>query len=85
MKLNTNISIENMVVIGTLLATVAISYGSIDTKLKIVQKEVELKANKELIEYKIAVIMKDIAEIKQTLREIKGDINGLHKWMGKLV
>ena len=79
MKLNTNISIENMVVIGALLATVAISYGSIDTKLKIVQKEVELKANKELIEYKIAVIMKDIAEIKQTLREIKVDINGLHK------
>ena len=79
MKLNTNISIENMVVIGALLATVAISYGSIDTKLKIVQKEVELKANKELIEYKIAVIMKDIAEIKQTLREIKGDINGFHK------
>ena len=79
MKLNTNISIENMVVIGALLATVAISYGSIDTKLKIVQKEVELKANKELIEYKIAVIMKDIAEIKETLREIKGDINGLHK------
>ncbi len=79
MKLNTNISIENLIVIGTLLATVAISYGSIDTKLKIVQKEVELKANKELIEYKIAVIMKDIAEIKETLREIKGDINGLHK------
>ena len=79
MRLNTNISIENLVVIGTLLATVAIAYGSMDTKLKVVQKTVDLKANKELIEYKITVIMKDIAEIKETLNQIKGEIHGLHK------
>ena len=64
MKLNTNISIENMIAIGVLLATVAISYGTVDTKIKIVQKTVDLKANKELIEYKITVMMNDIAEIK---------------------
>ena len=85
MKLNTNISIENMIAIGVLLATVAISYGTVDTKIKIVQKTVDLKANKELIEYKITVMMNDIAEIKETLKEIKGDINGLRKWMVKLV
>ena len=79
MKLNTNISIENMIAIGVLLATVAISYGTVDTKIKIVQKTVDLKANKELIEYKITVMMNDIAEIKETLKEIKVDINGLRK------
>lgn len=79
MKLNTKVSFENMVAIAVLLITVAISYGSMDTKLKIVQKTVDLKANKELIEYKITVMMKDIAEIKETLKQIKGEINGLRK------
>ena len=79
MKLNTNISIENMIAIGVLLATVAISYGTVDTKIKIVQKTVDLKANKELIEYKITVMMNDIAEIKETLKQIKGELNGLRK------
>ena len=79
MKLNTKVSIENMVAIAILLVTVAVSYGAMDTKLKIVQKTVDLKANKELIEYKITVMMNDIAEIKETLKEIKGDINGLRK------
>ena len=79
MKLNTNVSIENMIAIAILLFTVAVSYGTMDTKIKIVQKTVDLKANKELIEYKITVMMNDIAEIKETLKEIKGDINGLRK------
>ena len=38
MKLNTNISIENMIAIVVLLATVSISYGTVDTKIKIVKK-----------------------------------------------
>ena len=79
MKLNTNVSVENMIAIGILLVTVAVSYGALDTKLKVVQKTVDLKANKELIEYKITVMMKDIAEIKETLKQIKGELNGLRK------
>lgn len=73
------VSIENMIAIAILLATVAISYGAMDTKLKIVQKTIDLKANKELIEFKITVMMNDIAEIKETLKQIKGEINGLRK------
>ena len=79
MKLNTKVSFENMIAIALLLATVAISYGAMDTKLKIVQKTIDLKANKELIEFKITVMMNDIAEIKETLKQIKGEINGLRK------
>ena len=68
-----------MIAIAILLTTVAISYGAMDTKLKIVQKTIDLKANKELIEFKITVMMNDIAEIKETLKQIKGEINGLRK------
>ena len=39
MKLNTNISIENMIAIGVLLATVAISYGTVDTKIKMSKRQ----------------------------------------------
>ena len=79
MNFNTKMSFENMVAIGVLLITVAISYGALDTKLKVVQKTVDLKANKELFEYKMTVMMNDIAEIKETLKQIKGEINGLRK------
>ncbi len=78
MKLNTNISIENIVTIITLICSVILAFGFMQYDIDAIRKELESKANvrevvadRELIAYKLDVIMQDIAEIKQTLKEKK--------------
>lgn len=78
MKLNTNISIENIVTIIALICSVILAFGFMQYDIDIIKKELDLKADKrevvadrELIEYKLDVIIKDIAEIKETLKESK--------------
>lgn len=78
MKLNTNISIENIVTIIALICSVVLAFGFMQYDIDVIKKELDLKANKreivadrELIEYKLDVIIKDIAEIKETLKESK--------------
>ena len=78
MKLNTNISIENIVTIVALICSVTLAFGFIKYDVNILKKELDLKADKrqvgadrELIAYKLDVIMQDIAEIKETLKENK--------------
>ena len=78
MKLNTNISIENIVTIATIICSVILAFGFMQYDIDIIRKELELKADKReidadrnLITYKLDIIMKDIAEIKETLKENK--------------
>ena len=78
MKLNTNISVENIVTIIALICSVTLAFGFMQYDIDIIKKELGLKADKreivadrELIEYKLDVIIKDIAEIKETLKEKK--------------
>lgn len=76
MKLNTNISIENIITIITLICSVVLAFGFMQYDLDAIKRDLDLKADKrqivadrELIEYKLDVIIKDISEIKQTLKE----------------
>ena len=78
MKLNTNISIENIITIVTLICSVILAFGFMQYDIDAIRKELENKANvrevvadRELIAYKLDVIMQDIEEIKQTLKEKK--------------
>ena len=78
MKLNTNISIENIVTIATIICAVTLAFGFMQYDIDIMKKELELKADKRemvadrnLITYKLDVMMEDIAEIKQILKENK--------------
>jgi uncharacterized membrane protein len=78
MKLNTNISIENIVTIVALICSVTLAFGFMKYDVNLLKKELELKvdkrevvADRELIAYKLDVIMQDIAEIKETLKENK--------------
>ena len=78
MKLNTNISLENIVTIIALICSVSLAFGFMKYDVDLLKKELQLKADKreiksdrELIEYKLDVIIKDIAEIKETLKENK--------------
>jgi len=76
MKLNTNISLENIVTIIALICSVTLAFGFMQYDIDIIKKELDLKANiveldadRKLITYKLDVIMKDIEEIKLTLKE----------------
>jgi len=78
MKLNTNISLENIVAIATIICSVILAFGFMQYDVEVMRKELDLKANKRdliadrnLIAYKLDVIMEDINEIKQTLKENK--------------
>jgi len=78
MKLNTNISVENIVTIATIICAVTLAFGFMQYDIDIMKKELELKADKRemvadrnLITYKLDVMMEDIAEIKQILKENK--------------
>ena len=76
MKLNTNISVENIVTIATIVCSVILAFGFMQYDIDIMRKELELKADKRemdadrnLITYKLDVMMQDISEIKQILKE----------------
>ena len=78
MKLNTNISVENIVTIATLVCSIILAFGFMQYDIDIMRKELELKADKKemdadrnLITYKLDVMMQDIAEIKEILKERK--------------
>ena len=75
-KLNTNISIENVITIIVLVASMTLAFGFMKADVKAIKKEMELKldqrqyaSDKNLLAYKLDVIMEDIAEIKQLLKE----------------
>ena len=69
MKLNTNISIENIVTILTMVCAVTLVFSFMKYDINALQKELKTKADKELITYKIDVMMEDITEIKEILKE----------------
>jgi len=78
MKLNTNISLENILTIIALICSVTLAFGFMKYDVDLLKKELKLKADKrqvvadrEIIAYKLDVIMQDIAEIKETLKENK--------------
>ncbi len=78
MKLNTNISVENIVTIMALICSVTLAFGFMQYDIDMIKKSLDLKANKReivadrnLIAYKLDVIMQDIEEIKETLKERK--------------
>tara|TARA_R100000654_G_scaffold5_1_gene15 strand:+ start:626 stop:862 length:237 start_codon:yes stop_codon:yes gene_type:complete len=78
MKLNTNISLENIVTIIALICSVTLAFGFMQYDIDLIKKSLNLKANKieleadrELITYKLDVIIEDIQEIKLKIKEIK--------------
>jgi|TARA_R100001463_G_scaffold103690_1_gene158181 hypothetical protein len=71
MKINTNISLENITVIIALVGSVILAFGSMKADVRLIQTQVDKKADKELIEYKFEVIMGEISEIKEILNKGK--------------
>jgi len=77
-KLNTNISIENVITIVVLIGSMTLAFGFMKSDVSSIKKELDLKidtrqyeADEDLVNYKLDVIMQDIDEIKQILKERK--------------
>ena len=78
MKLNTNISVENVITIVVLIGSMTLAFGFMKADVNSIKKELQskldnrdYKADRNLLAYKIDVMMQDIAEIKQILKEQK--------------
>tara|TARA_R100001594_G_scaffold107858_2_gene142499 strand:+ start:1498 stop:1734 length:237 start_codon:yes stop_codon:yes gene_type:complete len=78
MRLNTTISIDNLIALATIICGVILAFGFMKYDVNMIKENLELKADKRetvadrnLITYKLDIIMQDIAEIKQTLKERK--------------
>lgn len=77
-KLNTNVSIENVITIVVLIGSMTLAFGFMKSDVSSIKKELGLKidarqyeADEDLVNYKLDVIMQDIDEIKQILKERK--------------
>lgn len=77
-KLNTNVSIENVITIVVLIGSMTLAFGFMKADVSSIKKELELKidtrqyeADEDLVNYKLDVIMQDIDEIKKILKERK--------------
>jgi hypothetical protein len=86
MKLNTNISLENIITVVAIICSMTLAYGYMKSDIIILKEQIDLKvdkreliADRNLITYKLDVITADIAEMKKTLEKIKGEIHGLRK------
>jgi len=86
MKLNTNISLENIITVVAIICSMTLAYGYMKSDIIILKEQIDLKvdkreliADRNLITYKLDVITADIAEMKETLEKIKGEIHGLRK------
>tara|TARA_R110000824_G_scaffold74140_1_gene188759 strand:- start:250 stop:465 length:216 start_codon:yes stop_codon:yes gene_type:complete len=70
-KLNTSISVENVITVIVLVFSMTLAFGFMKYDIDAIKKQMDLKADENLINYKLDVIMQDITEIKQTLKESK--------------
>jgi len=78
MKLNTTISIDNLIALATIICGVVLAFGFMKYDVNMIKENLELtvdkrelSADRNLITYKLDIIMQDIAEIKETLKERK--------------
>jgi len=71
MKLNTNISLENVMTIIVLIGSMTLAFGFMKSDISHIEKMVALKADKEIIEYKLDVIHTELMNIKEMIKEKK--------------
>tara|TARA_R110000824_G_scaffold253686_2_gene442686 strand:+ start:278 stop:493 length:216 start_codon:yes stop_codon:yes gene_type:complete len=71
MKLNTSISLEHIVTIFVLVGSMTMAFGFMKADISNIEKLVDLKADREIIEYKLDVIHTELMNIKEMIKEKK--------------
>ena len=68
MKLNTNISLENIITVATIVCSIILAFGFMKYDIDVMRKDLALKvdereftADRNLLIYKMDVMMEDIA------------------------
>ena len=69
MKLNKTISLEHTIIV--LAGSMAMAFGFMKADISHIEKMVELKADKEIIEYKLDVIHIELMNVKEMIKEKK--------------
>ncbi len=69
MKLQGGISMGNIITIVMLGVSMALAWGNMAETVESLETRIESKSDKYLTDYKFQVIMRDIKEIKELLKE----------------
>ena len=71
MKLNKTISLEHIITIAVLMGSMTMAFGFMKADISNIEKLVDLKADKEIIEYKLDIIHKELMNVKEMIKEKK--------------
>ena len=71
------ISLGNIITILVIISSVAVLWGSMGNTIKHMQSEIQLKADRELIETHLEYIAQQIEDIKETLNAVQKDVSGM--------
>lgn len=67
MKINGGISLGNLIVVFTIVVSIAVAWGSMNTVIAQVRTELGQKAPKDVTDVKFEYIHKELIEIRQML------------------
>ena len=67
------ISIGNVITIIVIIASMAVVYGSMDNTIKHVEADVQLKADRELVETHLEYISNQIEDLKRMVEKLHGE------------
>jgi len=70
-KLNNGVTMGNLLVIMTMVVTVALAWGSISSSVDRLGYEIQQKADNDVVTVKFEFIQQELEEIKELLKERK--------------
>jgi len=69
------ISLGNIITILVIISSVAVLWGSMGNTIQHMESEIQLKADRELIETHLEYIAQQIEDIKETLNPVQKDVS----------
>ena len=69
MKLNTNISLENVLTIIVLVGSMTLAFGFMKAEINYIEEMLALKVDKEIIEIKLDIIHAELIDLKEMIIE----------------
>ena len=77
MNLDNRMSWANVITIGILLFSIAVSFGMMNTNITTLNSRIDQKADENVVEVKFQFIQEDLSEIKAMITSMQKDINGM--------